>query len=122
MRHRWLLLAAALSGCATNWQPTPAAPAQALHDLGPADVRVRRANGDYVVLRDPAVEGDSLVGWEVPPWDKAGGPARRSLALTDVRQLALRQNDAAGNILLGLLAGTVAFGVMASIALAGMSD
>ena len=123
MRCRCLLLAATLGGCVSNWQAIPSTPSQALQDLGPGEARIKRANGDYVVLRDPAILGDSVVGWEVPPWDKGGGPARRGVALTDVRQLAVKKNDPVANIFLGVVVGTFAFGYLVlAPALAGMSD
>jgi hypothetical protein len=116
------LLALALGGCVSSWSPAPVSPAVALRDLGPAEVRIKRASGNYLVLRDPGIVGDSLVGWEIPPWDKGGGPTRQSVALGDVRELAVKRNDPAANILLGVLAGTVAMGVVASIALASIND
>ncbi len=102
----------AAAGCASNWQTEPVAPAALLAGAGPSEVRVRKADGSYLYLRDPAVTHDSLVGWEAPDWDKAGTLSRRAIPLADVQAVAVRGNDVVVNVVLGFLAGTVAFGYL----------
>jgi hypothetical protein len=69
-------------------------------------VEVRLASGTRVVLRDPAVEGDSLVGWEQAAGGAKEPPVRRAFALTDIQSVATRANEPAANVALGVVAGT----------------
>ena len=62
-----------------------------------------------MVLRDPGVEGDSLIGWLKPAFDATGSPVRQAFALGDVRDVAVRKNDFGPNLLLGVVAGTALF-------------
>lgn len=95
-----------LSGCVTTWQPQQAAPAQLLESTGETQVQVRLVGGTRIVIRDPAVEGDSLVGWEQAAGGAKEPPVRRAFALTDIQSVATRANEAAANVALGVIAGT----------------
>jgi hypothetical protein len=99
-----------LAGCVTNWQPQQAPPAQLIEATGETRVQVRLASGIRVVLRDPGIEGDSLVGWQLTKVSTgADAPVRRAFALTDVQQLATRGNNVAPNVILGAATGFAVF-------------
>ena len=99
-----------LAGCVTNWQPQQAPPAQLLAATGETQVQVRLASGIRVVLRDPGIEGDSLVGWQQPPGDPAVVPvARRAFALSDVRTVSVKKSNTGANIAIGAAIGAAAF-------------
>lgn len=110
-RPRYLagLTACLLTGCVTTWQPQAAAPTELLATSGETEVRVTLTTGAKVVLRDPGVEGDSLIGWLKPSFDEKGAPARRAFALTDVRDVAVKKNEVGPNLILGVVAGTALF-------------
>ena len=113
MPKRWsvaaLILLVVQAACITSWEPQPVAPAQVVAATSDAEVKVRLTNGSRVVLRDPAVEHDSLVGWVAPSWDSKGGPVRHAYALGELREVAVKKNDLGPNIVLGVVAGTVLF-------------
>lgn len=100
-----------LSGCATRWATQSLPPAQALKG-GDADVRITLRGSLTVTLRDPAVVGDSLVGWVAPvPPDSI--PQRRSYPVDEVTAVSIRKNNVGVNIGVGVLIGGALF--MASI-------
>ena len=107
-----------LTGCVTTWEPQPVTPARLLETTGETEVRVTLSSGTKVVLRDPGVEGDSLVGWLKPSFDATGSPVRQAFALGDVRDVAVRKNDFGPNVILGVVAGTALFFVTARSAYA----
>lgn len=104
-----MLMVGLLTGCVTTWQPQPVTPARLLETTGETEVRITLTSGTNVVLRDPGVEGDSLIGWLKPSFDATGSPVRRAFALGDVRDVAVRKNDFGPNLLLGVVAGTALF-------------
>ena len=105
-----MLGALLLSGCVMNWQAQPAPPAEVIRSTGESEVRVTMNSGTSVVLRDPAVEGDSLVGWQQPSGDPAEVPvARRASALTDVRTVSVKKSNTGANIAIGAAIGAAAF-------------
>jgi hypothetical protein len=112
-------LTLALSACVSSWRTETVPPARVIQRRGPTELRVRRADGRFLVLQDPAVGGDSITGWEAPPWDKAGGLTRRAIPLEEVRSIAVRTNDVAANAVLGFLAGTLAFGYLVLLPVLG---
>ncbi len=64
-RRRYLVpLLLALHGCTTGWRAEQVAPAELIRQRGPTEVQVKRTDGSYLYLRDPAVVADSIVGWE----------------------------------------------------------
>jgi hypothetical protein len=98
-----------VSGCITTWEPQSVAPAQFVPASGETEVQVRLLSGARVVLMDPGVEGDSLVGWLKPAFDDKDPPKRRAYALTELSAIAVRKNDVGANVGFGVLAGTVLF-------------
>ncbi len=105
-RHaRWLMLGLALQGCTAGWRAEQAAPAQVIREHGPTEVQIKRTDGSYVYLRDPAVTLDSIVGWEAPEWSEGSGLTRRAIALDDVSRLAVRGADMTVSAFLGVLLG-----------------
>lgn len=103
------VLALLLGGCITTWQSEAAAPQRVLDTTHETEVRVTLTSGLKVVLRDPAVEGDSLVGWLMPAMGAKNGPTRRAISLEEVRDIAVRANDFGPNVILGVVTGTVIF-------------
>jgi len=108
-RHIGILMACLLTGCVTTWQSQPVTPTQLLETTGETEVRVTLTSGTRIVLRDPGVEGDSLIGWLKPSFDATDKPVRQALALGDVRDVAVRKNDLGPNLILGVVAGTALF-------------
>jgi hypothetical protein len=81
-----LALAMQLAGC-VRWVAEPS-PSAALTGRGHRLVRVSTTGGDRLVLRDPEVSRDSLVGW-VPSAGLRGG-GRVSLPLASVARVERR--------------------------------
>lgn len=103
-----------LNGCATSWKARAAGPEEVLRSTGETEVQVILTNGAHVILRDPGVEGDSLVGWSKP--SAAASPERQAFALADIHALATRQNNVPLNLTLGLLTGSaVALGLVGGL-------
>ncbi len=85
-------------GC-TTWGAVDEPPWRVLGPEGPDLVRVTRADSSQIVLADPAVRADSLVGLAQPASDSV------SLPLTDVSLLEVRVPNRPVN---GLIGGAVA--------------
>lgn len=103
------LMVGLLTGCLTTWQPQPVTAARLLETTGETEVQVTLTSGMKIVIRDPGVEGDSLIGWLKPSFDATESPVRQAFALGDVRDVAVRKNDFGPNLLLGVVAGTALF-------------
>jgi hypothetical protein len=102
-----LLLLIYLSGC-TSWQVEQVAPAQLIAERQPSRVRVTRADQSRVVLRDPTIVGDTLVG----ALDSAKAVWESRVALSEVQRIEVRHGDAGRTIGLALAAaGLVVFGL-----------
>ena len=98
-----VLLAAHLVAC-TEWHVEQARP-QALLDAGhPTRVRVPRSDSTRIVLAQPAILGDSLVG------QLQGHSA--GVAVADIASLAVRRTNAVNTLL--LIGGVVLLAVGAS--------
>lgn len=105
IRRTALAMALILTGCTTGWRTPSLAPEQVVREQGPTELQVRAVDGSVFYLRDPAVRGDSIVGWTPPAWD-ADGPLRlRAVAVRDVKQVGVRGPDTVANIFLGVLIG-----------------
>lgn len=79
-----LVLLASLTSACVAWQATPmSGPGIAAEDV-PSRVRVTRADGTMVVLRDAVLRADSITGY-----GEGGAPA--GVALSDVQTLEARQ-------------------------------
>jgi len=110
-----MLAGVLLNGCVMNWQAQSAPPAQVIQTSGETALRVTLNAGGNVVIRDPWVEGDSVVGWQQPPGDPSEVPlVRRAIALDDLRTVSVRQSNTGANIAIGAAIGAAAF--VASVA------
>jgi len=98
-----------------TWQAQSAPPAQVIQSSGESEIRVTPNAGSNVVIRDPWVEGDSLVGWEQPPGDPGEvAVERRAWALSDVRTVSVKKSNTGANIAIGAAIGAAA--LVASVA------
>ena len=105
-----MMMALVLNGCVMNWQAQPAPPAQVIQSSGESEIRVTLNSGVNVIVRDPWVERDSLVGWQQPPGDPAEVPVvRRAFALTDVRTVSVKKSNTGANIAIGAAIGAAVF-------------
>ena len=105
-----MLVAVLLSGCVMNWQAQSAPPEQVIQSSGESEIRVTLDAGNSVVVRDPWVEEDSLVGWEQPPGDPGEvAVVRRAYALSDVRTVSVKKSNTGANIAIGAAIGAAAF-------------
>lgn len=112
--RRWTFAAVVfpivLNGCVTNWQAQEAAPRQVIESTGETEVRVTLKNGTSSIVRDPAVAGDSLVGWQQPPDHRSGAPVvRQAFALSDVRTVSVKKSNTGANIAIGAAIGAAIF-------------
>jgi hypothetical protein len=101
-----LLLLCYASGC-TSWQVQQIAPAQLVADRHPSTVRVTRADHSRLVLQQPAIVADTLVGAEAS--GRPAGEAR--IAVSDVQRIEVRHVSAGRTIGLALAVPVVALGV-----------
>lgn len=100
-----LLLVIYLLGC-TSWQVQQVAPPQLIAERQPSRVRVTRADQSRVVLRDPTIVGDALVG----ALDSAKAVWESRVALSEVQRIEVQHGDAGRTIGLAVLAaGLVVF-------------
>lgn len=99
-----LVLAAA--GC-SRWGITSVAPRAAVQDSRPETVRVTTFEGSTVILAQPEVRGDSLVGLL-----QHNGNRTTTIPLGDVASLETRRFDAPGTIALIAVGGAAAFGLV----------
>lgn len=98
-----LLCSTGLGGCAT-WQNATGNPAAALA-TGPTSVRLVPAGvSTPILLQDPAVEHDSLVGW----LHAGGGTTRSATALHDIEHLEVPAPSYAPAGATGVMLGTAA--------------
>ena len=107
-----------LNGCMMNWQAQPAAPAEVIQSSGESEIRVTLTTGANVVIRDPWVEGDSLVGWQQPAGDPAEvAVVRRAFALAEVRTVSVKKSNTGANIAIGAAIGAAAFAASVTVVL-----
>lgn len=109
-----MLMTVQLSGC-TYWQVKNLPPADVIDRHRPAEIRVQHADGGHEVLYEPAIRGDTLVGyrsWSATKQDRA-------LALTDVTTVATRRVSAGRTARL-VLGVSIVGGIVA--ALVGMHN
>ena len=97
-----------LTGCvATTWHVQSAPPSQVLQGTALTDVRLTTTHNREVQLKNPVMEGASIIGLSRQP---AVGPpvpvGRQAIALSSVKSVAIKQRDPAGSALLtGLAVG-----------------
>jgi hypothetical protein len=83
--HRWLPLSLVLlTGC-SSWRVQSVSRAQVITEEHPAQIRLRRTDGQQVVLKRPVLRGDSI--WGQTPKDSAGLP------LDEITAIAVRRTD-----------------------------
>jgi len=103
-RERFLFVCTLLcSGCASTWHTVEASPAAAMAAHGDGDVRVTRRDGSMVQLHQPVMSGDSIVGYEGPPWDQGGKATRQAIPLDAVRSVSVWKRDRTANTVLWVI-------------------
>ncbi len=104
-----ILLPCYLVAC-TSWKTQEASPQQVLEDEQPDKVRVTLTDGSQVEVYEPALSGDTLIGFEKGSrdWrkteDTPGGAV--SIPLSDVSALEVRKSDG-GLTILAVFGGLV---------------
>ena len=95
-----LLLPAFLAGC-SSWHVQEVSPQQLITEDQPGKIRVTLTDGSQIVLEQPRVSGDTLIGCEVQSRQRCpsdpGALLRSgqqvSIALSDVRDVAIQRAD-----------------------------
>jgi len=108
MRHpiALILLAGSLSGCIgsslKSWRVQPPPPAKVVTEQHPKRIRVSRADSTKIVMSNPSVIADSLVGVDA-------AERRFALPLTQVTQVEVEKTDGAKVtfVVVGTAAGVV---------------
>ena len=59
-----------------------------------------------VTLHQPVMSGDSIVGYEDPPWDKGGSATRQAIPLDAVRSISVWERDKPINTVLWVAGAT----------------
>jgi hypothetical protein len=97
-----LAILVTLNGC-TSWRAESVAPAQLVSQRHPKQVRARRSDGQKVILRQPLVRGDSLLG--------LAGRDTTGLALNEVDSLEIKRVDGGKTAALVIFTAGVLFAV-----------
>jgi len=108
-----VLLSCYLPSC-TNWHTQRAGVETVVESRQPDKIQIMTHYGDKFALANPRIEGDSLVGIQ---YNVSMNPPRRAVALSDIRQVALRKTDVGKTV--GLVVG---LGVAALLVVAASSD
>ena len=98
-----LLCVVPASGCVSTWHTVQASPAAAMAAHGRGDVQVKRQDGSMVTLHQPVMSGDSIVGYEDPPWDQGGKATRQAIPLDAVRSISVWKRDKTANTVLWVI-------------------
>ncbi len=109
-----ILLPAYLSSC-TSWQVQRVSPAQVVEEEQPSQVRVTTTGLSDVLLEEPRVSGDSLIGvplkfsWTSSSYIALDTASALSIPLADISQIKVRKSDAGKTVMLlaGLVVGAV---------------
>ncbi len=100
------LLLVLLTAC-HSWQPTTVSPQQLIAEEQPSSVRVTLMNDETITLEYPTMRNDSIIG--VVPYLTGYS---RTVAVSDVSGVEVRQLNAGRTTVLSLLlAGVAAFGI-----------
>ena len=97
-----ILLPAYLSSC-TAWHVQSASPAQVVQEEQPSRIRVTTTSDSVVILLEPGVSGDTLIGFVKR--DFSGAPDTASalkIPLAGISHVALHKTNAGKSVLLGL--------------------
>jgi hypothetical protein len=95
-----LLLALCGVGC-QSWHTQQLAPEAFLAVRHPTQLRITMADGSQVVIEQPELQGDTLVG--------IGHGQRERVPVTDIRALATRGDNPVGTLALIVAGGAVAY-------------
>ena len=97
-----ILIPAYLSSC-TAWHVQSASPAQVVQEEQPSRIRVTTTSDSVVILQEPGVSGDTLVGFVKRNFSGAPDTASAlKIPLTDISHVALHKTNAGKSVLLGL--------------------
>ena len=113
-----ILLPAYLSSCVTNWEVQRASPEQVVEEEQPSQIRVTTTDHSEIVLDEPRVSGDTLIGLvrDLSSYGSIYAAADRAAAveipLADISHVAINKIDAEKSMKLGLGVVGVAFLVM----------
>ena len=114
-----------LAAC-TSWSPATVGPVELIDSESPDAIRVNRTDGTSVVIDDPRIEGDSIVGVERRCRNGAGAQRGRvvcgsdehvGVSLDDAETIDLRRTNSALTAAAVLL--TVSVAAVAAMASAG---
>jgi len=104
-----ILFPAYLSSCFKNWEVQPASPEEVIEKDQPSQIKVRTTNGGEILLDEPRVSGDTLIGF-VRDLTSFGSiyaaPDTSSvleIPLADISLLAVEKTDVRKSIGAGLL-------------------
>jgi hypothetical protein len=89
-----------VSACMT-WRPEPVSPADLMADRKPDVVRITRPDSTRLIIRDPAIEGDTLYGRPQSALGENLEP-RIAIPLADVSSIATLRSDPTRSTLLGV--------------------
>lgn len=99
--ERLLFILLVLGGC-SSWRVEQVDPVPYVASARPAFVRLTLADSTQVILRDPVGAGDSIEGLQVRNLHHTGPGQAVAIASTEIKQLAVRHEDAGKEIALGL--------------------
>jgi len=109
-----ILLPAYLSSCVKTWEVQRASPEQVVEEQQPSTIRIGIADGSEVVLEEPRVSGDSVVGlaerefsWKGSVYLPPDTSSSFGVPLADISQLAVKKTDVLRSIGIGVLAVVV---------------
>ncbi|MCZ6755833.1 MAG: hypothetical protein O7E49_11020 [Gemmatimonadetes bacterium] len=103
-----ILLPAYLSSCVTNWEVQRASPEQVVDEEQPSQIRVTTTDHSEIVLDEPRVSGDTLIGLErdLSSYGSIYAAPDRAAALeiplADISHVAINKIDAEKSMKLGL--------------------
>lgn len=110
-----------LAGCATRWEAQTAPPAEVLKLSGGNALLVTLRYGGQVELLDTEIVRDSLIGIEKPDPTGPDVRVRRAIALSDVKQIAVKEHDGTATAIWIAVGGAfVLFVSVIAILFAGM--
>lgn len=109
-RPHWFVLVGlfALAGC-TRWRTQQVSPAGLLTSESPRKIRVTRTDRSRVVLHQPQLVGDTIIG------GRTRKGVRAKVPLSEVKQVAVRKWDPFGTA--GVVLGAAALGALITIGL-----
>jgi len=122
-----LLLPAYLSSC-TAWHVQGANPAQVVEQEQPSQIRVTMVDHSEVLLDEPYVSGDTLIGRERDLtsfgsiYDDPKSLAVRRILLSDISHVAIQKTDVGRGMMIGLGIAAVATSVVAVAGVRGMGS